>query len=93
MAWPFREGYRQVMGSMLDGTAHRDLLTAMNAGQRATQQQQPYPPYPMNPYFPVPQGQGPEEEEKDKRGSIFNLGGGNKNGQPQQKPLTRSKRS
>ncbi len=80
MPWPFREGYQLVMGSMMDGKAHRELLMAMVAGQLPAQMPWQMPPG----YWPQqgmqPPGQPGEEGEdedgqQDKRPALVKLFG------------------
>ena len=82
MAWPFREAYHLVMGSMMDGTAHREVLMAMIAQQLPSKM----PPWAMAPgggYWPQgmmqpgQMGEDGEDEDgqQDKRPALFKLFG------------------
>ena len=79
MAWPFKEGYNLVMGSMMDGEAHRTLLSSMIAGQLPAQ---PMPWGMPQGYWPgmanggQPQEDGDNEDgPPDKRPALFKLFG------------------
>ena len=105
MPWAFQEGYQLVMGSKMDGEAHRTQLMALVAGQ-LPQPPMPYPPMGgmMPPWgFPGYGGDmegGDEEGQPDKRPAMFNIFRKKKNqnngGQPQnqqQKPQNRRRRN
>ena len=95
MPWPFKESYLLCAASMSDGTAHREMIMAMIAGQLPAQQQ---PMWPMQPgYYPgtLPDGMDGQDDEQDgqeKRKAIFGISlGGNKSG-AQQPPQNNSMR-
>ena len=89
MPWAFQEGYQLVMGSKMDGEAHRTQLMALVAGQL------PPPPMPygmgmgmgmgMPPYgYPgyggdMEGGDGDGDGQPDKRPALFNVFGRKKN--------------
>lgn len=77
MLWPFQESYQGVMASMMDGKAHRTLLTALMAQQVPNQQQPPMMPYGMSPWnmYGGPAAGMEGEEEGDKRKAFLNIGG------------------
>ena len=83
--WPWKESYNQVLGSMMDGQAHR-LQQAMLIAGRVLDQGRQQPMAPQQPYGP-PQG-APEGEEDEKKKAIFGmrLGNHDQNGQQQQGP-------
>ena len=91
LPWPFHASYQLIMGSMMDGEAHRTLLMAVIAGELP---RQPMPPWGMPPGYwqGMPNGQDDGEEEGggDKRPALFKLFG--RNGAPEQ-PKPRRRRA
>ena len=97
MLWPFRESYQAVMGSGMDGEAHRTLLMSTLAGQ-LPQPQMPWgmgmPPWGMgmSPNGQSQDGDGDDSDDQpDKRRPLFKWPGGKRNGgAPEQpKPINR----
>ena len=87
MLWPFKIGFHEAMGTMLDGEAHRGLLISMMSGQHPPQ------PAPMMPYmmpgYPMQQG---GDEQVDQRKPIWDLSrfrNGHQQQPQQRKPLQR----
>ena len=80
MAWPFRQAYHLVTGSMMDGVAYREMMMAMTAQQLPSKM----PPWAMSPGFwpggMMPNGHMGEEGEdedgqQDTRPALFKLFG------------------
>ena len=85
MLWPFKLGFHEAMGTMLDGEAHRALLISLTAGQHPPQ------PAPMMPYV-MPGYPMEQEEQVDQRKPIWDLSRfSRRNGQQQQqrRPMQR----
>lgn len=92
MPWAFQESYQMVMGSMMDGEAHRTLLMSMIAGQLP---RPPMPAWGMPPgYWPgmSPNGGQPDDDDgpPDTRKALFNFGGRRED--PQEPPKNQNMR-